>query len=392
MLARIAPIDKLVQEVLDQLPIHVWTDPAIRFLDPAMGGGQFVAEIERRLTKHGYSKENIASRVVGYEYTDALVDLAVNLNRLKGIAMVGNYKKVEYNKLLNMDNSMKFDVIISNPPYQTSNNETGGANSLWRKFISKAFDCCTNDGYVAMVCPGFPVKAKDVRHHFINNTPLVLENSVNHHFPKIGINIKYWIVRKGKHNATFKVDGNVWSCGLDVDPTKDRILTSILLKVNKLNKFECKHDRGYVSSQLKHNPNDYFEHPQGTSIYPIRHASKIKVCYVSKPTACYKLRKVMMTFSGNPNFEYYDETTPMSSCYEMSGYIEVADRKEGESLISLYNTKLYKLLSKGNSAGMKGEDSYCLPKVTLNKTWTDSDVYTHFDLTQEEIDYIEQNA
>jgi site-specific DNA-methyltransferase (adenine-specific) len=101
----------------------------------------------------------------------------------------------------------------------------------------------------------------------------------------------------------------------------------------------------------------------------------------------------MMTFSGYPDFEYFDgKTHPISSCYQMSGYIEVADHTEGKSLISLYESKLYRFLSSLRGAGMKGILNYSLPKVDLTRSWTDQELYQHFGLTQEEIDYIEANV
>ena len=66
MLARLKfKIEGLVNEMLDQLPDEIWTDPTITFLDPAMAGGQFLKEIIRRLREKGYSNLNIESRVFG---------------------------------------------------------------------------------------------------------------------------------------------------------------------------------------------------------------------------------------------------------------------------------------------------------------------------------------
>jgi hypothetical protein len=101
----------------------------------------------------------------------------------------------------------------------------------------------------------------------------------------------------------------------------------------------------------------------------------------------------MMTFSGYPDFEYFDGTTnPISSCYQMSGYIEVSDAVEGAALIAVYNTSLYKFLSNLSGAGMKGTVNYCLPKVDLTRSWTDAELYQHFGLTDDEIAYIESEA
>lgn len=285
---------------------------------------------------------------------------------------------------------MKFKNVLTNPPYQTGNGESGGKHSLWRRFVDLAFKLATKNGYVTIVCPQFPHKARDLGKHFKQNTPLVLYNDVTGYFPGVGSSIKYWIVHLGKHSEKFMVDGVEWSHGLTRDPTLHTTASSIVAKVNHLPKFECKQDSMYSSSQLTNDSNEYFETPKGSSIFPIRHASKVKVCYVSKPTECHYKNKVMMTFSGYPNFEYYDGTTnPMSSCYQMSGYIEVADQEQGERLISLYKTKLYKFLSSLGKAGIKGKGSYSLPMLPLDRHWTDTEVYQQFSLTELEIDYVD---
>lgn len=144
MLERIKPIPDLVNEMLDQLPADVWTSNRTTFFDPAIGGGQFVSEIERRLQAHGHSDANIQKRVFGFEYSSALIDLAVNMNKL-----VGQYAKKPYDKYLELDNSMKFDVIVGNPPFQKSDNDAKRW-TLWHQFVKKSFelsDC------VAMVTP-----------------------------------------------------------------------------------------------------------------------------------------------------------------------------------------------------------------------------------------------
>lgn len=285
---------------------------------------------------------------------------------------------------------MKFDVILANPPYQSGNKEKGGRHSLWRKFVKQGFNLVKKNGFVAMVCPGFPYKASDLSEQFTKNTPLVLVNDASHHFPGVGSKIKYWIVKEGIHKIPFTVDGAVWINGLKDDPTQDPVVISITKKIQGLPTFECKQDRGYSSTQLKNDSTDYFKVPTGNSTFPIRHASTVKVCYVSKPTEGHTKNKVMMTFSGYPDFEYLDgQSQPMSSCYQMSGYIEVNNSNEGHQLINLYKTKFYTFLSNLSGAGMRGIENYSLPALSLTTCWTDADLYAHFRLTQDEINYVE---
>lgn len=387
MLSRLKfDLTELANEMLDQIPAEVFASTSTTFLDPAIGGGQFIRAINDRLRKYGHSDENIARRVFGFEANEMRLNFAADKNKL-----IGTFEALDF---LEEDMSKKFDVVIGNPPYQSGKGEKGGARSLWRKFIKKSFENISENGYVAIVCPGFPYNSNDLGHFFKNNTPVYLNNDVTSHFEGIGSEIKSWIVKQGKHQKDFYVDGKVWTWSNDTDPTVNPVITRIFQKAfDNQSTFECKQDRGYSSTQLKNDPNDYFEQPQGDSIYPIRHASTVKTCYVKQPTECHTKRKVMMTFSGYPAFEYFDETTPMSSCYQMSGYILVKDNHEADSIISLYSLKLYKFLSQGiRSAGMRSVTNYSLPKLDLSKTWTDKELYKHFGLTQEEIDYIEANS
>ena len=41
----------LVREMLDKLPVEVWSNPELKFCDPAMKSGKFLSEIMIRLMK-----------------------------------------------------------------------------------------------------------------------------------------------------------------------------------------------------------------------------------------------------------------------------------------------------------------------------------------------------
>lgn len=389
MLSRIKfSIEELVNDILDHLPADVWTSTTTTFCDPSIGGGQFVREIERRLREAGHTDENIKSRVFGFESSALSMGYAINRYGLVGTYEVCDFLEKEYN-------GMKFDVVVGNPPYQTGFGEKGGKHSLWRKFVKTSFELLETNGYVGIVCPGFPYLSDDLKHYFKNNTPVLLCNDATSYFPKIGSEIKYWIYQQGKHNKPFIVDGNYWKDGLNSDPTIHPIVLSILDKIKGLPTFECKQDRGYNSTQFKNDNTDYLDKPTKKCPYQIRHSSTNKVCYVSRPTSCHYKNKVMMTFSGYPDFEYFcGKTNPMSSCYQMSGYIEVKNKKEGDALISLYTTNFYKFLSSvvSKTAGMRGIRNYTLPLFDLSKPICNEEIYTHFNLTQEEIDYVEANT
>lgn len=65
----------LVQEILDQLPAEVFTDPAKTFLDPTCGDGQFLGEVLIRKMENGATFEQALSTVYGVDLMQDNVDL-----------------------------------------------------------------------------------------------------------------------------------------------------------------------------------------------------------------------------------------------------------------------------------------------------------------------------
>lgn len=136
--------EELVKDMLDKIPTSVWENPTSTFLDPCMGKGTFLIDILRRLTTiYGYSKEDAMSRIYGYDVRVKYV------NYLKR----GGFKNVFHKDFLNENNDMKFDVVIGNPPYQSSTSKKNSANALWVKFGDKSKDLVKEEGYMAFIHP-----------------------------------------------------------------------------------------------------------------------------------------------------------------------------------------------------------------------------------------------
>ena len=68
----------LVQEILDQLPPKVFTDPTKTFLDPACGDGQFLSEVLIRKMENGSTFEQALSTIYGVDLMQDNVDLCRN--------------------------------------------------------------------------------------------------------------------------------------------------------------------------------------------------------------------------------------------------------------------------------------------------------------------------
>lgn len=65
----------LVQEILDQLPKELFTDPSKTFIDPACGDGQFLSEVLIRKMENGIDFETALSTIYGVDLMQDNVDL-----------------------------------------------------------------------------------------------------------------------------------------------------------------------------------------------------------------------------------------------------------------------------------------------------------------------------
>jgi type I restriction-modification system DNA methylase subunit len=57
----------LVQEILDQLPAELFTDPGKTYLDPSCGDGQFLSEVLIRKVENGIDFETALSTIYGVD-------------------------------------------------------------------------------------------------------------------------------------------------------------------------------------------------------------------------------------------------------------------------------------------------------------------------------------
>lgn len=179
-------IETLVEEILDQLPKSVWSSKTTTFLDPAIGGGQFVSAIERRLRLADHSDENIASRVFGFEDNQMRINFAVNKHKLKGTYTA--------KKFIEEKNDMKFDVIVGNPPYQDGTKE-GGQNKIYNQFAKKSLELLSDNGVLAFITPTSVCK-KSKRFSIANIDGLKQVDFTANNYFDVGAKICSWIVEK----------------------------------------------------------------------------------------------------------------------------------------------------------------------------------------------------
>jgi site-specific DNA-methyltransferase (adenine-specific) len=383
--------------MLDQLPADVWSSPTTTFLDPCMCGGQFLAEIERRLRAAGHSDANIAERVWGCEINK----LRVNYSR--------NNKKLVSNHLVVCDvlsynwADMKFDVVVGNPPYQNPNKSS---DKIWPHFVQFAFNMAKTDGYVGLVTPnGWFLKPDGQKFKPISS--LFLEHRLQHvnldatgYFPGIGEKIGWWVAQKSPnigsstsivHNKV--VYNRVWTGSRLALTARDQTVGEII------EKFLANATPHILYHDYAHNINT-----QDLLEKKIIRVSKTKThsCEIfwsasqtmwGKSSDVYKGWKVIVNTSGH----YYSPHNPTKyitysntlGVGQLAFGIKCQTEDECKNMVSYLTSKLYVWYMAETRTNGWNHNVRKLPKLDTSMQWTDQLVYSHFGLSAEEIELVD---
>jgi len=395
MLQRIQPLKQLVNEMLDQLPKSVWRSKTTTFLDPAIGGGQFVAEIERRLRAAGHSDENIKSRVFGFEYSLALIDMAINMNKL-----VGTYKKMLYEDFFKWDTDMKFDVVVGNPPFQDSKAKKV---KLWLSFLQTVAPLATQ--YIAVVTPDLWIdgqnKTAKTARKLIAKYNLQYLNLDTVNYFSVGETICSYIISITDTSLPTKIIGIPGITSLkkytgkvihrsDANATSQRICSKMkdFPKAQPLlERFEARRPES-------------MEHYQNAStnnfVNQVFYSSTEK-WFTDLDTSKLQGHKIIFNNSGY----YFSQKEPNRYMWRDNKGVALGNTFqirfktaiEADNALTVFRSKLYVFfVNNTKTGGFNAGALYMLPIIDFSKSWTDQELYTYFNLTKEEIDYIEANV
>jgi hypothetical protein len=303
---------------------------------------------------------------------------------------------------------MKFPNILGNPPFQNSEHfgsmRSSGVNPLWWQITKNCLFVLEDDGILALITPvtifqGGDTFTKDFIGENAKYDFISIDFDVNKYF-NIGIEICSWILRKRRTEGFLTKIGDK-----EIDIKKGQFLSSDPIRDSLLNKVYS-----YSKDHLNFNTNGAYRLAQlkplvkkGIATLNDLTLSNIKteshkylvdvngkIKYLGYKMGSFGKSKVLVPRMSTKIQPYYSkEIVGDPSTFNM----EVSNMEEGENLVSLLNTKFYRFAF--NSCKISARISYKinnLPKLDLSKKWNDDLVFSAFNLTDEEITYIESNV
>jgi hypothetical protein len=385
---------QLVVEILSKISENVYLNKESMFLVPGCGMGVFMIELVRILVeKYGYSIDDAKSRVIGID------------NRIKYI----NFLKRKGYRVYHLDflkdelPMMKFDAIVGNPPYQSSDNKS---NKLWIRFIKKSLSLSKTVCFVTPISllTSESEQILDIRKKL--NEKNNLFNLSKQNIFNVGEKVVYFIstdsdikqsVLVFSDNSSKITNNIVDRVPIDVN---DHIKISIFQKIEKYpykntyvfdfnpNSNQTTPNRLIKQGICSLTKDNVFKYKIHHSASKILYSKDLVTKYSSNNETTFGKLKVILNYSGGFTGDKYMFISSNMVGKQMLGIL-IDNKSVGKNIIKSYSSKLIKWYVSEEKTGGFNTAINKLPKLNFSKNWSDSDLYKEFNLTQEEIDYIE---
>jgi len=184
------PIDfPLAQEIVNQLNID-YTNPELKFLDPACGRGTILIALLERLEEYHSRKHIVENMLYGIDISTVQSSIA-----RKSLKLLSNCEPNVYtNDFFELDFEHRFDAVLSSLPFNSNDtareytSHRGQGENLAKKFAFRILDITRADAYIALVMPyGHRTYSPKTAKHFVKNG-LYLIDTTNDYFKSVSTN------------------------------------------------------------------------------------------------------------------------------------------------------------------------------------------------------------
>jgi len=392
------PID-CISEMISKIPNELWKKNDLCILDPCCGNGNFYIPIIFELLKF-HNKEKILEEIL--EFND------INESRLENVRSIFCSKKynlkISNNDFIKHNNNKKYDLIVANPPYAKilENGKRASKNhNLIKDFIEKALLQLKPNGYLLFITPDnwMSYADRNVLIEIITSLQIVhLDiHSAKKYFKKIGSSFTWYLIQNCASYKDINVSG-IWKkkeYNSSVISKKrkyipllyNQIVESILSKTidnTTLKKFDIK-----TSSDLHKYTKSSFINDEKTEKfkYKLIHTPS-QVVYSSRAHKFQDGYKIFI--STTDKYKVFIDNCGMTQSIV---FILCSSKEEAEKYLKILQHPLYVFINNicrwGNFNNIRILQSFPIPKIEYSGN--NEEIYNYFNITKEEIKYINDN-
>lgn len=397
-----------INEMISKIPDELWSRPDLSILDPCCGNGNFAIPVIFKLLQYNHSIKHVLENIL--EFND------INRARLCNVEkMFCNDKysiKITDKDFIGTvsDNHTKYDLIMANPPFAKllDNGERASKNhNLIQDFLKASLARLKQGGYLLFITPDSWLSYADRNTIIATITELQIIHLDIHtakkYFKKIGSSFTWYIIQNTAYYQNIEVSG-IWKGSLytsSVIPEKRRYIPllynstvqSILSKT--IDNVEFIHSKFHIqtcSDLHRYTKRDLISNDASPEYcYRLIHTPKQTV-FASRPHKFQDGYKLFI--STTDRYKVFIDNCGMTQSIV---FIICKDLEEAEKYRKMLEHPLYVFINNicrwGNFNNIRILQNFPIP--ILNDENIDEylyeNIYLYFNITIEEIEYLEKN-
>lgn len=412
----------LVEEMLDKLPEHVWSDPSLKWLDPCNGCGVYPSIVISRLMEG--LKESFPDQRERYRH---IVENMIHVCDIQAkncfLHMVafdpknlfdmniycGSFLDEGFDKVAKeVWGIEKFDIVIGNPPYQEMKGlHSMAAKSIYHLFCQKSFDISKK---TLMIIPS----------RWFNGSPGLSKFKKEMQTSKKVSIINTFDENKFVFGKEVDIKGGVCYFLYDHEYQGMCSLNGTMVKLDKYDivlrdyGFSSIVDKTTLHTPLSDicNSKSYYKILNNDKSLTEKKVSNTDlIVYLAKmkggkkfidrslvSSECvYDSYKVMTAKAAHGGYSGVAKcfiANPDEICTETYMHFQVGSLKQAKNLKRILETKTLNVLVslRKNTHNLKPDVFRWFPNLDLNLEWDDEKLYSFLKLTKKEISLIEEAA
>ena len=385
-----------VEDMVNKIPEELWNRKNLRILDPCCGNGNFGVTILYKLIEYDKNKKDILENIL--DFNDINED---RLDNVRSIFCDEQYNlNVSNRDFIGTESTEKYDLIVANPPYAKllPNGKRASKNhNLIKDFIDRSLKQLKPDGFIVFITPDNWMSYADRNVLITKLTSLQIIHLDIHnakkYFKKIGSSFTWYIIQNCPSYTDMTVSG-IWKKRTYESkiPSHERRYIPLLYNKMVYNILSKTVDNINLEKFKVQTSSDLHKYTKATFIssektdeyqYKLIHTPKQTV-YASRPHKFQEGYKVFI--STTDKYKVFVDECGMTQSIV---FIRCDTKVQAETYKNILEHPLYVFLNNicrwGNFNNIRILQSFPIPELPVG------DIYEYFDITPEEIQYIEEN-